>query len=158
MDQEWQYPATELQELAEEIIDEVSQHEHLRDKKDQIAYVFKLKKPRKWLGQASLRPSLDRMLHGFGAVITIVKPIWDTMSDVEKRYVMDHELCHLDVNEKDKLVLVDHDVQDFVGAINRHGTVMPSLRRLYRAFTKSEAPVSDDTDLDILAEVAKDAG
>ncbi|MBW3635014.1 MAG: hypothetical protein KY445_00940 [Armatimonadetes bacterium] len=67
-------------------------------------------------------------------VITISKPIWDTLSEEHRVALVDHELMHCgaswDDKGKTKLVLIGHDFEGFNAEISRHGLWRPDAARL----------------------------
>lgn len=62
-------------------------------------------------------------------LIEIAGPVWNTLSSVERRALIDHELCHCHVELMDpddstsdlKLTLKKHDFEEFNAIIERHG-------------------------------------
>lgn len=58
-------------------------------------------------------------------VIEISEPVWAILDPAERAALVDHELCHLTVEEdKDdnlKLKLRPHDLEEFVAIVRRHG-------------------------------------
>lgn len=67
-------------------------------------------------------------------VITISKPIWDTLSEEHRVALVDHELMHCGARFGDdgkvKLVLIGHDFEGFNAEIHRHGLWRPDAVRL----------------------------
>lgn len=67
-------------------------------------------------------------------LIEVSHEIWVDLSEAERYAVMDHELCHCDVEEqKDgsmKYSLVGHDYEEFDAVIKRHGIYTGELETL----------------------------
>ena len=89
--------AKEVETIAQGLVG--SFHSHLKEAK--ISYVFQDKAwtqsdGRTILGKAAGRNKLDKLLseRKEDFVIIIGKDRWEKMSDVEKRALVDHELCH----------------------------------------------------------------
>jgi hypothetical protein len=134
---EWK-PAPEVESIAESLIEEVDRHGDLA--KARIEYVFIDKAPkskgrqvwgraRKMTGlsaylAAALRRNAFREPVPF-FVVEISHDIWQGLDDRQRRALVDHELCHLWVDEDDDGELVlgtsGHDVEEFRGVISRHG-------------------------------------
>jgi len=130
--------APEVKEIAEELIQK--HHPSLRDFQPRIEYVFIDKTPKK--GGKEVWGTMRKVtnLAAFLAqnefaqeqgindpffVMTITKPVWDILSHEKKVALVDHELCHAAVEEKDngetKLVIVPHDLEEFTCIVKRHG-------------------------------------
>lgn len=63
---------------------------------------------------------------GYQACVTVNMEVWERWADREDKRLalLDHELCHLKVEETDagpKLSMVHHDLEEFVKVIRRHG-------------------------------------
>lgn len=124
--------APEVEEIARKLIRE--HHRHLTNV--EIKYVFSDKPMRRggketW-ATARKVGSLAAFLAGQDAddeqgtffVITVTEPIWNLLSPEKRTALIDHELCHCWVDldsEEPKLVLVGHDLEEFVQVIARHG-------------------------------------
>jgi hypothetical protein len=97
-------------------------HRHLL--KAKISYVFKDKAwktvcSRVVLGKAARRTELDQLLSPKKEdfIMLIGKDKWETMDDVDKRSLVDHELCHMGVSisadATTKFVLRPHMIEEF---------------------------------------------
>jgi len=126
--------ANDIRDLAESVIDEKARHSHLRTKKDKIIYFYD-DKPRKWIGRVIKRSKIDQLLHGIEVAMLICKPLWDELTDEQKKCVVDHELCHIEENEKTgETKIIDHDLQEFYCIVNDYGLIMPDVERMAQAF------------------------
>ena len=58
-------------------------------------------------------------------MIEVGRNLWDGMTPQQRRALVDHELCHLSVEQDDDGSWVGrtrgHDVEEFVSIIDRHG-------------------------------------
>jgi hypothetical protein len=112
--------ATEVGELAKPLIE--AYHRHLL--KAKVGFVFRDKAWKTFdsktvLGRAAKRNELDQLLskEGEDFVIVVGKDKWEKMTDVEKRCLVDHELCHagvrVDVDGHSVFVLRSHVIEEF---------------------------------------------
>ena len=65
-------------------------------------------------------------------VITISEPVWSYLDPKKRRALVDHELCHCWVDldsEEPKLVLLGHDLEEFVQVVQRHGLWRDSVQK-----------------------------
>jgi hypothetical protein len=124
--------APEVEQIGKELIRE--HHRHLTNV--EIKYVFTDKAMRRagketW-GTARKVGSLAAFLAGQDEndeqatffVISISEPIWSYLTPEKRRALVDHELCHCWVDldsDEPKLVLLGHDLEEFVQVIQRHG-------------------------------------
>ena len=60
----------------------------------------------------------------------VALPEWERMSRARRVALLDHEFCHCGEKADGGWVMVDHDVQEFIGIIERHGFWTFNLRRL----------------------------
>lgn len=130
---EWM-PAPEVEAIAESLIEEIDRHGDLA--KARIEYVFIDKAPKSKGRQvwgrarkinglsahlaATVRPARFREPVPF-FVVEISHDIWRALDERQRRALVDHELCHLWVDEDDdgELVLgtAGHDVEEFCGVV-----------------------------------------
>jgi hypothetical protein len=58
-------------------------------------------------------------------LLTVSKPVWNTLSPEKRRALVDHLLCHCWIEEtakgNPKAKVVKHDLEEFVQVIQRHG-------------------------------------
>lgn len=146
---EW-WTADEVEELAEKLIAE--HHPHLADVK--IRYVFRDKaassKGRAVLGKARRISGLNAHLVGLVGrnhvdgevnffVVEIASNTWRQLDEKQRVALVDHELCHLDIEEPEdatkdrKLVLRGHDVEEFTEIVQRHGLWKADVEELVKA-------------------------
>ena len=69
-------------------------------------------------------------------LIWIAQDWWWDATDKERAALLDHELCHCGQDGKMK----DHDVQEFVCIIERHGLWYPDLARMGKAAQQYTLP------------------
>jgi len=97
-------------------------HSHLKEAK--ISYVFqdkaaKFSDGRTILGKAAGRSNLDKLLseRKEDFVIIIGKDRWEKMTEVERRALVDHELCHcgivMDAQGHTKFAMRGHPIEEF---------------------------------------------
>ncbi|HPD15830.1 MAG TPA: putative metallopeptidase [Planctomycetota bacterium] len=67
----------------------------------------------------TLGPAGDR--GGFDLAVVLAKDLWDTLSVDKRRAIVDHELCHFDLDGEGGFLLRPHDLEDFVEVVQRHG-------------------------------------
>jgi Putative phage metallopeptidase len=106
------------------------------------------------LGKCRKASDLDRELAAFDFVILLRKAFWThlSVSDAQRRALLDHELCHaalkLDVNgepvedERGRRVyrVRKHDLEEFVVVVERHGMYTRDLEVFAAALRRAVAP------------------
>jgi len=118
--------APEVETMAKALIEPF--HGHLKDAN--ISYVFVDKAQRRSdgrtiLGRAKGRNKLDKLLSPKREdfIMIISKDRWELMSDVEKRALVDHELCHMGIsisgNGTTKFTLRGHPIEEFPENLGR---------------------------------------
>lgn len=82
--------------------------------------------------------------------IIIAHPAWQVLPQKYREALVDHELCHcgIEINEKGdtKLVLRNHDVQEFSDIVRRYGAWTPDVQEFLQAALgtkKSSTPLLD---------------
>ena len=146
-------PAPEVSVLAQELIAE--HHRHL----DQvpILYVFRdvagVSRGRRVIGRARRIVGLYAFLVALAAgepaeddepdtpaffVMEIAADWWDEATPAARRALVDHELCHFDVDEDGVLSLLAHDVEEFAAVVARHGIWSPDLEAFAGVCAASE--------------------
>jgi predicted metallopeptidase len=149
MPTEW-WTAPEVEEIAEKLIAE--HHPHLADVK--IRYVFRdeaaKSRGRTVLGKARKISGLNAHLVGLVGrnhvdgevdffVIEVASDTWRQLDDKQRVALVDHELCHLNIEEPEdatkdrKLVLRGHDLEEFTEIVQRHGLWKPDVDEFARA-------------------------
>jgi hypothetical protein len=112
--------AAEVLEVSKPLIE--AYHRHLL--KAKVGYVFRDKAWKTFdsktvLGRAAKRNELDQLLskEGEDFVVVVGKDKWDKMTEIEKRCLLDHELCHCGVRvEADGskvFILRSHGIEEF---------------------------------------------
>jgi predicted metallopeptidase len=80
-------------------------------------------------------------------VIEISHPIWQKLSDAMRRALVDHELCHCEVEQDSngipKLSMRGHDFEEFVEIIRRHGLWSSTESKVARAMAEQLADEID---------------
>lgn len=148
-------PAPEVERIARELINTVSEHNHLAPAN--LVYLWRTGSPwtsrgRIVLGQAKLLGALDRhllthqqQLRAGGSltvddgqaddepqVLTVIinGDEWPDLTPEQRKALVDHELCHFDLNhDTGRWQIVGHDVEEFAGVIRRHGLWLDDIRR-----------------------------
>ena len=69
-------------------------------------------------------------------LIWLAEDFWHDATDIERRALLDHELCHCGENGK----MRHHDVQEFVCIIERYGLWYPALRQMAHAAQQHTLP------------------
>lgn len=112
--------APEVETVAKALIE--AHHRHLLEAK--ISYVFKDKAwktgdSRIILGKAAKRNELDQLLseRREDFVMIVGKDKWEKMTEVEKRCLVDHELCHMGIamsgDGSTKFIVRSHPIEEF---------------------------------------------
>lgn len=124
---EWSKVPEEIVDLAGEIIE--AYHPDLTEAA--IGFLFRSEAGdslgREIWGQAQKVPAKLSPLLDLDFLIWIAKDIWYSLSNHQKRALIDHELCHCKV-DGDKTSMRGHDVEEFREIIERYGLWRPDLR------------------------------
>ncbi|UPK45941.1 putative metallopeptidase [Paenibacillus pabuli] len=144
-----------VNELLEDIISK--NHTHLDDSEFLVIMKhggWKSKGKTKFSGVSVLNEAI-RMSMDKDAILYLNADMWNQMTDPQKRYVIDHALCTLDV-KMDKhddvleapdgrplLKTLPPDIEAFFAVITRHGAVSEDVKRL--AFAIKEVNVEQLT-------------
>ena len=84
-------------------------------------------------------------------VVIINEEVWHRIDDASRTALIDHELCHVDVEVTDhgevKYSMVDHDLEEFNAIVRRHGAWRDSIRHFNQAQTELELVGDDDPKL-----------
>lgn len=154
-------PASPVAELATGLI--VEHHEHLLEAP--IVYVFVAPAPkskgRTVLGRARRVVGLNAFLVALAAgeleplpngdegeepdysffVMEIAHEEWDAATAEEREALVDHELCHMRVDDEGVMSIVGHDVEEFAAVAARHGAWSLGLQQVVGACSTSPASV-----------------
>jgi hypothetical protein len=116
----------------------VTKYDEFRDLHNfKLRVLWKDGKPR-WLGKASSKGEEDHLLSGIDMLIKIA---WDNCRRLkitanQMEALLYHELCHFEVetddNDKQKLTMRYHDVEEFNAVILRYGDWRHDVRGLDR--------------------------
>lgn len=126
--------APEVEELAAKLIND--HHSHLAEAR--IKYLFRngkwQSKGKSTLGKAKLAAEDARFLGQYDFIIMISTDAWNSAVPAYREALVDHELQHLDCAEdkagNKKWSIQDHDVQEFVSVVRRHGLWEVDLQKL----------------------------
>jgi hypothetical protein len=103
------------------------------------------------LGKCKKASDLDRELAAYDFIILLRKSWWQSheVTDLQRRALLDHELCHATVkcddrtgdplrDERKRLVfrMRKHDVEEFTEIVERHGIYKGDLERMYAAMLR----------------------
>ena len=81
-------------------------------------------------GLASDDDGTDRVID---YILCIDEEIWEQAEHGHRVAIIDHELCHIEYNEKDKPKTVTHDCEEFTCVVRRHGLWSSSIQALIDA-------------------------
>lgn len=153
------WSAPEVKAIADMLISE--HHEMLENSNVRIEYLFR----------SDVSSSKGKLVFGITKKITavhaaladseepffciiIAHPAWEVLPHKHRVALVDHELCHcgVEVNEKGdvKLILRNHDIQEFTQIVQRYGAWSPDVQEFLRAAlsTKSKpTPLLDGKSL-----------
>jgi predicted SprT family Zn-dependent metalloprotease len=153
--------ATEVREIAEELIDKY--HPHLKDAKDVIGYYFR-EGSSDWAGKAKKCTAFERYVTGKMLFVFINAEAWNAMKHEQRVALVDHELCHFsrksfkdidpetkewitiyeDKNESDSWSIREHDVEEFSDVIKRHGLWDTGIEKFAAAVREADYQMSLD--------------
>lgn len=130
----------EVLALANELIE--AHHEHLLNKN--IGILFRTEAAssgdKTVLGQASKVSDKINALFSIEErldfLIWLAEDWWTDATDKQRRWLLDHELCHCGRDGK----LRSHDVEEFIEIVERHGLLEMSMRSLVRAAQQHTIP------------------
>lgn len=134
--------APEVRKIAQELINTVEDHAHL--KKAKLGFLFRVKgtswkeKGETVMGKAVKVPGREKYYSGLDLLVIINGDIWnDALPLNTKRALVDHELSHFfHDKEKETWSVIGHDVEDFVRVIQRHGLWNKAARVFVEAGSK----------------------
>lgn len=151
--------ATEVKEIAEDIIDKY--HPHLQDAKDVIGYYFR-EGSSAWAGKAKKCTAFERFVTGKMLFVFINSDAWNAMKHDQRVALVDHELCHFsrksiqDVDPKtgkwieiydpadkaESWSIREHDVEEFSDIIKRHGLWDTGIEKFAAAVREADYQMS----------------
>lgn len=120
----------ELLELAREVIEQ--SHPHLRAAR--FGFAFRNEAGTRHgfqvLASVSVVSPLQKVHLNFDYLIWVAFPDWTIMSAEKRVALLDHEFCHCRPKDNGEWGICDHDVQEFLAVIKRHGLWRYDLQRL----------------------------
>lgn len=127
--------AHEVARIAKDLIAKVPEHKALADVL--VMYVFRSEATKSRgklvLGKARMVSGLNAFLiqdedpdAGSLFVVEIAEDTWNRMTEPQRRALVDHELCHFEVEPGDgenpaAMKMKGHDLEEFAGVVERHG-------------------------------------
>lgn len=145
-----QYDKAEtVEELANRLI--AKYHSHLASCK--IAYLYKNKdmkaKGKVKVATAEKCSPKVKALTDYDFLIVVSYAAYNSLTDKQKRAVIDHELEHCWVEEDEetselKFSILSHDVEEFGSIIRRHGLYFSDLEKLGRIVKETKDEEEDD--------------
>lgn len=157
--------APEVQYIAEQLIEKYpEQHEHLKDlfTKNLIQFFFRSDDP-DWAGKCKKCTKFEQEITGKIIFIFINQSWWDrTRSSAQQDALVDHELCHIgrkdDAKEyfkdtdtfgrwnpadnPDSWYIIEHDVEEFAGVVERHGLWERGIEKVVTAGAVHERQIT----------------
>ena len=121
----------EVYTLVSDLVNEY--HNHLRNAKIECLFSDKKRKRGGRIVIASCEAVNEtyNYLTDINFIITVYDKAWEKLAEKEKRYVLDHELCHAFVGE-DKhgepvYKVIPHDLEEFNEIVERYGLMQREL-------------------------------
>lgn len=118
---EWHKVPQQVLDLANEIIEEY--HPELAE--FNIGFLFRSEAAtsagRMVLGQAAKAPAKLAPFMDLDGIIWLAEVEFLSFSPLQRRALIDHELCHFEVNDAGELTLRGHDIEEFKVIIERYG-------------------------------------
>lgn len=125
----------ELIEIAEKLLKENPDHELIQEAR--IAYVYRDKatkyRGKVKLGEAHKTSKREGTLHGYDFEIVIAEDMWYTLTDIQKKILVDHELYHCSMDNKGNWSVAPHDFEEFLPIIKKYGDDAIEVRELLKA-------------------------
>lgn len=117
------FDAEAVEDIAKDLINQF--HVQLKDKP--ILYLFNDGNMNDW-ATMSKRNEREQFISGYLFVMEVNYKNWQVMTDEQRVALVDHELCHASI-EDGKPVIIDHDVEEFVVIVGRHGMWRENVRQ-----------------------------
>jgi hypothetical protein len=118
---EWSKVPDDVLKLAQDIIWE--HHPELTE--FAIGFIFRseasISGGKMVLGQASKVTGKYSPFIDLDGLVWLAADVWTTLSMHQKRALIDHELCHFEVNQEGALTMRGHDIEEFKCIIERYG-------------------------------------
>lgn len=115
-------------DLASEIIR--AHHADLMDA--DITFIFRSQAATKgsgkaiW-GRASKVPKRLKALLDYDFIIELAEDVYTGLNDMQRRALIDHELCHCHLDDFGKAILIHHDIEEFNSILERYGSWAPDI-------------------------------
>lgn len=125
----------EVVELVEEIRD--LWHEHLEF--TNIGILMRAEAPRSkgmvTMGAVKRAPE-ELRVYGkhIDVILWLAGDVWETLTEEQRRALVDHELCHLRRSNSGDIIIVGHDFEEFNAVIRRHGLWWQDAETTIEAF------------------------
>src|SRR5437588_328871 len=75
-------------------------------------------------------------------VLLITKPAWDKMKPAQRQALVDHELCHMGIDDESaRPVILPHDLQEFNAVVRRHGLWSEDVEQCFKAAKQIPLPL-----------------
>jgi hypothetical protein len=117
-----------------------------------IIYYFKEKAGKKVgkliLATAKKVSPKDNVIHSFEGkpdvvfAVEIAADTWNALSDIQKRAVLHHELCHCGFESDDlgnlEPVIMPHDIEEFSTVVEEHGYYMKDIQEFAATVLEKE--------------------
>jgi len=150
----WSEASASVIEMAKELIDEF--HPHLKEAR--IGFIFRDEAPvsrgNYTLGKATKVSERMKVLIDLDFVIWIAEDVWEKLDTERRRALIDHELCHCRYDPADGASIRNHDVEEFVDVVERHGFWSCDLLRL-ESIAKGQKQLKLDLGQEQRGEVVK---
>lgn len=131
------FDAPEVEEVAQELIEQY--HQHLKGAR--IKYLLRTgdwsSQKRETWGQAKRVTGEQAFLTNLDFIITIHHDVWEQLDEAGRKALLDHELCHCRLAEGTWYIL-GHDLEEFVAIVERHGLWRPQLEEFHEAVAGSQ--------------------
>lgn len=125
------YAKEEVVKLGNKLIS--THHDHIRE-----ANICLIMRSGSWksrgrsiLGKCHKVSEREKLVSGFDFIIILNEDAWHHMQEKQRLAVLDHELCHCDMEEDSHgnpvWKLATHDVEEFSAIVRRHGFYMQEL-------------------------------
>ena len=74
------------------------------------------------LARIKIASAMEKHLSGKDIIMKVNGEAWPTLSDKQRLALIDHEFCHVTVDEESgNLTNVNHDLEEFADIVRRHG-------------------------------------
>lgn len=102
-----------------------------------IAYLFTeelgVSKGRVKLAQIKKASGLEAHLGAVDAILVVDRTIWDGLDTAKRIALVDHEFCHLQIDDDGNLGIIGHDLEEFCAVVKRHGAWSEDISQFNQA-------------------------